>query len=301
MRSFAALLHALLAAVLVVMAGHVPAAATDLPRAQLPVWPISEPTGVQAPHAELADSATGLVRWAREPNTPAPIGSIAKVMTALVVLESGDLERPITVPPGIIDYDNEFGASTADLVPGEVLTARQLLYGMLLPSGCDAAYTLAEAYGPGQAAFIGKMNNTAARLGLLGTHFSDPSGLPYPTDYSTYASPSDLVALGMRAMNQPVFRDVVGSRDYYLPAGDANNAHTWRTTNALLDDYPGALGIKTGSTNAAGECLLFAASRAGTTLVGVVLHSSPDNDSVATSDAETMLDWGFGAGPPPAT
>ncbi|MQY24255.1 D-alanyl-D-alanine carboxypeptidase [Nocardia sp. RB20] len=269
------------------------APAANVSHDQLPTMS-AEPDGVQAPFAELADANTGAVRWSRQPNTRAPMGSITKVMTALVVLESGDLDRAITVPPGIIAYDRKYDGSTAGLVPGEVLTARQLLYAMMLPSGCDAAYTLAESYGPGQAGFIAEMNATAARLGLSNTHFTDPSGLPAPNGYSTYSTPADLVKLGMRAMTLPIFRDIVRSQTYHQPAGPANRDHVWRTTNLLLRDYPGTLGIKTGSTDTAGTCLLFEATRAGQPLIGVVLHSSPTSDAAAATDARHMLDWGFG-------
>ncbi|MFF3570532.1 D-alanyl-D-alanine carboxypeptidase family protein [Nocardia jiangxiensis] len=268
-------------------------AAPAVSHAQLPTMS-AEPNGVQAPFAELADGNTGAVRWSRQPNTRTPMGSITKVMTALVVLEAGNLDRAITVPQAIIAYDRKYDGSTAGLVPGEILTARQLLYAMMLPSGCDAAYPLAEAYGPGQAAFIAEMNATAARLGLANTHFTDPSGLPAPTGHATYSTPADLVKLGMHAMAQPVFRDIVGVQTYHQPAGPANRDHVWRTTNLLLRDYPGTVGIKTGSTDAAGTCLLFETVRAGQPLLGVVLHSSPTSDAVAESDARHMLDWGFG-------
>ncbi len=262
--------------------------------AAVPAWLSPEPPDVQAPQAALADGNTGAIRWSREANTPVPIASITKVMTALVVLNSGDIDRTITVPQGIIDYDRKYGASTADLVPGEVLTARELLYALLLPSGCDAAYTLAEAYGPGRGEFIAKMNDTARQLGMAGTHFSDPSGLPDPTDYSTYSTPTDLVTLGLRAMSQPLFRDIVRQQSHHLPAAPGHRDHVWETTNLLLHDYPGTVGIKTGSTDAAGTCLLFEAVRLGQPLIGVVLHSSPDSDVAAQRDAEHMLNWGFG-------
>ncbi|WP_225731432.1 MULTISPECIES: D-alanyl-D-alanine carboxypeptidase family protein [unclassified Nocardia] len=288
MRSFAGLMLSAVAGALLVTPA--PSSADT----HLPFWPSPEPLGVQAPLAELADGNTGAVRWSRQPDSPAPIGSITKVMTALVVIGAGDLDRNITVPQAIIAYDNKYGASTAGLAPGEVLTARQLLYALLLPSGCDAAYALAEAYGPGQAGFIDKMNDTARQLGLAGTHFTDPSGLPNPSDFSTYSTPADLVRLGLRAMSLPIFRDIVRSQNYHLPAGPNNRDHVWQTTNLLLHDYPGTAGIKTGSTDAAGTCLLFEAVRAGQPLIGVVLHSSPDSETVAEDDAVHMLNWGFG-------
>jgi D-alanyl-D-alanine carboxypeptidase (penicillin-binding protein 5/6) len=269
-----------------------PATAEPAPQLVFPwLWP--EPPGVQAREATLVDADTGAVRWSRLGTVSAPMGSITKVMTALVVISAGDLDRRITVPASVIAYDQRYDGSTAGLAPGEVLTARQLLYAMLIPSGCDAAYTLAEAYGPGQAGFLAKMNDTARRLGLTGTHFTDPSGLPAPTEYSTYSTPADLVALGLRAMRSPVLRAIVGTQTFHLPAGAGHGDHVWQTTNLLLRDYPGAVGIKTGSTDAAGYCLLFEAVRGGRTLIGVVLNSSSTSDTVAASDAETILDWGF--------
>jgi serine-type D-Ala-D-Ala carboxypeptidase (penicillin-binding protein 5/6) len=251
------------------------------------------PSGVQAPYAELAKAATGASLWSRSSVTERPMGSITKVMTAYVVIEVGDLNRVITVPKGIIAYDNKYQASTAGLVPGEKLTARQLLYAMLIPSGCDAAYTLATGYGPGLTKFIAKMNAAARRLGLSKTHFSDFSGLPDPTEYSTYSTARDLISLGRAAMKLSLFRSIVRLRSYHLSAGDGHRAHTWQTTNLLLGHYSGAIGIKTGSTNAAGYCLLFEAERGTKTLIGVVLHSSVSSDTVAASDAEKMLNWGF--------
>ena len=103
------------------------------------------PAGVRAPWAELANAATGADLWSRSSVSERPMGSVTKVMTAYVVIEAGDLNRVITVPEGIVAYDRKYDASTAGLVPGEKLTALQLLYAMMLPSGCDAAYTLATA------------------------------------------------------------------------------------------------------------------------------------------------------------
>lgn len=287
MQTFARMMLAVVVGALAVVGGTAAAAPTQL-------FPAPEPQGIQAPEAELADATTGVALWSRNAHTPAPIGSIVKVMTALVVLNSGDIDRKITVPQGIIAYDAKYDGSTAGLAPGEVLTARELLYAMLLPSGCDAAYALAESYGPGQGAFIAKMNATARQLGMAGTHFSDPSGLPNPTDYSTLSTPADLITLGMRAMGQPVFRDIVGLRTFHLPAAPGHRDHVWNTTNRLLRDYPGTAGIKTGSTDAAGTCLLFEAVRVGRPLIGVVLHSSPDSDAAAADDAAQMLNWGYG-------
>lgn len=256
------------------------------------------PVGVRAPWAELANEATGAVLWSRSSVSEHPMGSITKVMTAYLVIEAGHLNRVITVPSGIIGYDNAFDASTAGLAPGEKLTALQLLYALLLPSGCDAAYTLATAYGNGsRSKFIADMNATARKLGLTKTHFSDFSGLPDPGEYTTYSTARDLVSLGRDAMRLSVFRSIVGTRTYRVPPTSHNDPHVWTNLNRLLGHYAGATGIKTGFTSAAGNCLLFAATRGKKELVGVVLDSSRADTTAglaaAASDAATMLNWGF--------
>ncbi|WP_174185786.1 D-alanyl-D-alanine carboxypeptidase family protein [Nocardia barduliensis] len=294
MRTFANVLRTVVAGVLVAVAGQAVTAAHAASDAhiQLP-WVTSELDAVQASGAALAEGITGTVLWSRQPDTPVPIASITKVMTALVVINAGDLDRAITVPREIVAYCTEYDGSTAGLVPGEVLTTRQLLYALMLPSGCDAAYTLADAYGPGHDGFIARMNDTARQMGLPRTHFTDPSGLPAPTDHSTYSTPADLLALGLRAMSLPEFRDIARSKSYHVPASPDNRAHLWQTTNLLLRHYPGTIGIKTGWTDAAGTCLLFETVRAGIPLIGVVLHSSPDSEIVAKNDAERMLNWAY--------
>ena len=255
------------------------------------------PAGVRAPWAEVANAATGADLWSRSSVSERPMGSVTKVMTAYVVIEAGNLNRVITVPEGIVAYDRKFDASTAGLVPGEKLTALQLLYAMMLPSGCDAAYTLATAYGPGFSAFVAKMNATAKKLGLSKTHFSDPSGLPNPGQYTNYSTVRDLISLGRDAMKLAVFRQVVAARSYHVAAGAGHRAHTWKNLNQLLTSYSGAIGIKTGFTAVAGECLLFEARRGSTTLIGAVLHSaaseSAPDQAAPVRDATAMLNWGF--------
>ena len=251
------------------------------------------PQGVQAEGGALANAASGAVMWSRGMNVERPIGSITKVMTAIVVLRAGDLGRRIEIPKGVIAYDRKFDASNAGLRPGDYLTARELLEALLLPSGCDAAYALAKAYGPGWTAFIATMNSTAQAMGLTHTHFSNFDGLPWPTGTSTYSTPRDLIALGRAAMQYPILRSVVDQRSYRLAATPRHHAYVWQTTNLLLRDYPGVIGIKTGSTNAAGYCLLFEARENGHVLIGAVLHSSRSDDLAAFKDAAKILDWGF--------
>ena len=251
------------------------------------------PAGVHARWAMVANAATGADIWSRSSATARPMASITKVMTAYIVIKANQLSRVLTVPEGVVGYDDFYDASTAGLVPGEKLTVRELLIAMLLPSGCDAAYTLAAAYG-GTSRFIATMNATAKAMGLSHTHFADFSGLPACGEYATYSSAGNLVTLGRAAMRLPAFRQIVAMRNYHLAAEAGHYAHTWTNLNPLVGRY-GVIGIKTGYTAAAGDCLLFEATRGTRTLIGVVLDSSASINglSVAGSDAERMLDWGF--------
>jgi D-alanyl-D-alanine carboxypeptidase (penicillin-binding protein 5/6) len=210
-----------------------------------------------------------------------------------VVIQAGNLGRKITVPASAVSYVASHGASSAGLHAGDVLTARLLLDAMLLPSGCDAAYVLATAYGPGRAVFVAKMNAEAGQLGLAKTHFANFDGLPYPTPRATYSTPADLLALGRAAMALAAFRATVDRRAYHLASGNGHHAYTWRNTNLLLGSYAGADGIKTGFTLAAGYCLLFEAQRGTSLLIGVVLHSTATTPGARFTDARRMLNWGF--------
>jgi serine-type D-Ala-D-Ala carboxypeptidase (penicillin-binding protein 5/6) len=252
------------------------------------------PAGVDAWGAELADAATGRRLWSRMPFAKRPIGSITKVMTALLVIQAGNLNRKITVTRAAVSYVRSTGASNAGLVAGDVLTARQLLEAMLVPSGCDAAFLLATTYGPGRGAFVRKMNAEARTLGLRSTHFAHFDGMPIPNEHATYSTPSDLIRLAEQAMRYPVFRNIVAQRRHFLAATAQHHRYFWKSTNKLLGTYRGAIGIKTGTTRVAGACLLFAARRGSRTLIGVVLHAIPTASVTSRfTAARRMLNWGF--------
>jgi serine-type D-Ala-D-Ala carboxypeptidase (penicillin-binding protein 5/6) len=250
------------------------------------------PSGVKAKGAVLADAATGQVLWGRNVDTMRPMASITKVMTALLVLQSGDLGREIAIPKAAVSYAWKYGGETAALHPGDVLTAAELLPA-LLASGADAAYTLANAYGPGLTAFVARMNATAARMGMTHTHFASPDGLPYPTETSTYSTPADLLTLGLAAMRYPAFRSVVDLQFYHLPKGRGHHQYWWDNTDDLIGSYSGAVGIKDGYTDDAGHCLLFEAVRGSRTLIGVVLDSPSSGVAAGAQAAKQMLNWGF--------
>ena len=263
---------------------------------------VAVPTGILARGAELLNASTGRRLWSRNRNQPRPMGSIAKVMTALVVIRAGHLGRHIKITRAVPAYIRRHpDASSAGLRAGDVLTARQLLAGMLLPSGCDAALALAKAYGPGRHAFVRKMNATARQLGMRRTHFANFDGMPLPTEHSSYATPGDLITLGQAAMQLAAFRRIAAQRWHRIGPTAAHHSYRFKTTNLLLGAYPGTIGIKTGSTDAAGYCLLFeAAGSDGTVLIGVVLHSSGRDPMARFTAATRLLNWGFGtsAAPP---
>jgi D-alanyl-D-alanine carboxypeptidase (penicillin-binding protein 5/6) len=282
-----------LAAAAVLAVGTPAATARPGPPAAVARVSSAGPSGVAAKAAAVENAATGRLLWSRGLDTERPMASITKVMTALVVIRAGHLGRTITIPSAVVGYVREHDASNAGLRPGDRLTARQLLYALLLPSGADAAYALAETYGPGLYAFIRKMNATARLLGMTRTHFSNFDGLPYPTEYSTYSTPADLLRLGRAAMTLPVFRSVVDQRTYRLAAGSGHHAYTWNNLNPLLGRYPGAIGIKPGYTHAAGQCLLFEATRNGYSLIGVTLDSPGSISTVGAIAATRILNWAF--------
>jgi serine-type D-Ala-D-Ala carboxypeptidase (penicillin-binding protein 5/6) len=254
---------------------------------------ITGPTGVVAAGAELINASTGSQLWSRRPGRERPIASITKVMTALLVLRSGQLTRQITVTSAAEQYAQSFHPTEAGLHPGDVLTARQLLVGMLLPSGADASYLLATSFGPGRSTFVHRMNVAAGRLQMTRTHFANFDGLPYPTEYSTYSTPHDLMLLARAAMKHAVFRQIVAQRTHLIAATSSHHRYYWTNTNLLLGSYSGADGIKTGFTSAAGYCLLFAAARGTQVLVGVVLHSTATEPDERFTAAARMLNWGF--------
>jgi D-alanyl-D-alanine carboxypeptidase (penicillin-binding protein 5/6) len=194
--------------------------------------------------------------------------------------------------------------SSADVHEGEKLPVRELLYGMLLPSGNDAAVALAEHFGgrlepPSDAPksddplprFIAEMNRTAARLGLHETHFENPNGLPGPTHRS---SARDLARLARQALAEPVFAAVVSTRQRGCTLIDGQGKRrnvVWKNTNHLLD-IEGYDGVKTGTTQAAGTCLVASGRRGDDHLIVVVLGGSSSPDS-RYPDARNLFRWAW--------
>ena len=261
---------------------EIPAAQPALP---VPIFAGPLPPAVLSAQAGvLVDVDTGRVLWARDARQPRPIASLTKIFTAMQVASLvPDLDRPVRVPAAItaIPWDS----TVMGLTPGETLSIRQLLYGLFLPSGNDAAVALAQVVEP-QPQFIAGMNALAARLGLRATHFTNPWGADDPDHH---ASALDLaVAAAYLDAHFPVLAAIAATPAVDIPAGPTHKAYRLRTLNKLLASYPGATGLKTGWTGAAGGCLISTASRDGHHLVAVLLGS-------ANPFAETraLLDYGF--------
>ncbi|TMR94838.1 D-alanyl-D-alanine carboxypeptidase [Nonomuraea basaltis] len=261
-------------AVLAVVVGiSVPAAAADAPT-------------VKAASAYVVDSA-GTIHFGKQETRRVPVASLVKVMTAYVVLREARLSDTITITATDVKYAARGGATTAGLKKGEQLTVRDLLYGLMLPSGADAANALARQYGPGKTAFVAKMNSTARALGLAGTRYTNPDGMPTPAN-GGYSTAVDQAKLAQRALASSTFRTVVGAKVHKVAKTSLHLAHTWRNSNKLLSRADGVLGVKTGYTNAAGYCLLFAGERNGRQVVGVLLK---DENERRFSTAEQLLDY----------
>lgn len=286
-----------LSAVVVVTAGSVAAAGAFALPAQAAAAP-KTPT-IVAKGGFVMNNGTGKSLYTKAADTRRSTGSTTKIMTARVVLaqKNLNLDSKVTVQKAYSDYIVSKNASSARLIVGDKVTVRQLLYGLMLPSGCDAAYALADKFGTGSTraarvkSFIGKMNSTAKTLGLKNTHFDSFDGIGSGSNYST---PRDLTKLAGSAMKYSTFRTVVKTKSTKQKVTTKTNGYrymTWTNTNKLLGSYSGTIGIKTGSGPEAKYCLVFAATRSGKTVIGTVLASS--SEANRTADAKKLMDYGF--------
>lgn len=245
-------------------------------------------------------NGSGTKVFGKGSDTKRQIASTTKIMTARVVLSQPDLnlDKKVTIKQAYRDYVANRGASTADLRTGDKVAVGTLLYAMMLPSGCDAAYALADTYGSGSTrsarvkSFIKKMNKKAAFLGMTNTHFDSFDGVSSTGD--NYSTPRDMAKLAKSAYNYSgKFREII-AKTKAVRYGTASNGnrrtYTWYNTNQLLGSYSGANGMKTGTTTPAGPCLVFTAKRDGKTYIGVVLNAGD-----RYKDAAKLLDYGFGS------
>jgi D-alanyl-D-alanine carboxypeptidase (penicillin-binding protein 5/6) len=228
-------------------------------------------------------TADGRELWARDPRQRRAMASTTKIMTAVVVLERAKLDDRVTVTRNAA---TKVGESAMNVQSGESLTVRQLLEGLMVQSGNDAAFALAEHVGGSMPGFVKLMNDKARALGLENTRFRNPHGLDQSGHYTSAA---DLTALTRYAMKDPVFRRVVSTNRTKVVT--SRYTHTLTSKNALLKSYRGAIGVKTGFTDDAGYCIVGAAKRRDVELVATVLGAASEGGRL--QQVKRLLDWGF--------
>lgn len=219
----------------------------------------------------------GRVLYEKNADEFLPIASTTKIMTAMLVLESCKLDDEVVIPPACADVEG----SSMDLTPGETVSVEDLLYGLMLQSGNDAAVALAIHAAGSVDAFADRMNEKCSELGLTHTHYVNPHGLDAEGQGSTAR---ELAVISQAAMENPTFRALVSTERKTI--GDK----TYVNHNRLLRTYPGAVGVKTGYTMAAGRILVSCAERGGMRLLCVTISDPDDWD-----DHTALLDWGFQA------
>ncbi len=236
---------------------------------------------LSAKSAVAVDATSGVILYAKDPNEKLHPASITKLMTALVALDYYPLDRVLTVKR-LVNGSEE---SEMGLKVGDRLTVKNLLYGLLIPSGNDAAYTLADNYPGGIENFIYSMNQKARELSLFNTHFENPSGLDQDNHYM---SSRDISRLAMVALKQPLIAEIVGTNWASVTDISGKKHYPLQNVNQLLLSYRGTFGIKTGFTDDAGQCLAAAIKRGSQTVITVVLKS---DDRFA--DTKLLAGWVF--------
>jgi D-alanyl-D-alanine carboxypeptidase (penicillin-binding protein 5/6) len=241
------------------------------------------PPVIKARSALLLDVDSGKILFQIDPHGRHAPASLTKVVTALVALDHLRLDQMVTVPASINQLP--WDSTRMGLRAGERLTVRELLYGLFLNSGNDAAITLSEAAMP-RATFIALMNARAARLGMADTHFVNPIGLDDPAHYTSAADLARAATELTRSF--PEVAAMAATPTLTLPATATHHAYALYNLNELVRKYPGATGLKTGWTGRAGGCLIATATRDGRHLLVVLLASPRIFD-----EAGALLDYGF--------
>ncbi len=226
-------------------------------------------TGAQAESARAAllmEAETGRILYEKNAHEPLPMASTTKVMTALLALEHAALSDTVTAGK------NAFGVpgTSIYLAEGEQLSMEEMLYGLMLCSGNDAAVAIAEHVAGSVDSFCHLMTLRAEQIGCENTIFSTPHGLPADHHHTTAY---DLALITREALQNPDFRQIVSTQRATIPWAGHTENRVLNNKNALLSTYEGALGVKTGYTKAAGRCLAFAAEREGMTVIGCVLNA----------------------------
>ena len=237
---------------------------------------------VNAESAIITEVSTGRIIYEKNSTAKMYPASTTKVMTAILTIENTSPQDIVTVSASALSNIPE-GYVTCGLVTGEELTVNDLLHALMLPSANDAAYVLAEHIGGSVDGFSDLMNRKARELGCMNTHFVNPNGIH---DNNHYSTAYDLYLIANYAMKNETFRNLVATKEYTLPATNIypNNDRVLVTTNDLLKEssknyYKYAIGIKTGYTSKAGDCLISEASRDGLEFISVVLNGDRFEDT----------------------
>ncbi|OUM96823.1 MAG: peptidase M15 [Thermobacillus sp. ZCTH02-B1] len=239
------------------------------------------PVSTSAEAAALIDVESGRLLYSHNGDKRMRIASLTKIMTAIVAIEYGDLSDIVRTSSRAAGKEG----SSIYLRAGEEMSLINLLYGLMLRSGNDAAVAIAEHVGGSEEGFVHLMNEKARELGLENTHFANPHGLDQDDHYS---SANDLAKLTAYALRNPVFREIVKTRVRRAPNPNAEWDYVWTNKNKMLHLYEGADGVKTGYTKKAGRCLVSSATRGGQQLAAVTLNDGDD-----WADHRRLLDWGF--------
>ena len=229
-------------------------------------YPPPPPPAITARAAVVVDGDTGQVLFARNPHEELPNASTTKLMTALVAVSNGNLNQVVTVSTD----SARVGGSSLYLEAGERMTLEQLLYGMLMISGNDAADAIARAVGGSDEHFVAMMNARAASMHLTDTHYANPHGLPDPDHYT---SAYDLTVIARAAFANPEIAKITDTRTLVMQGNDRIKRRFLVNHNKLLGRFDGALGGKTGYTRLAGRCFVGSARRNGRFVIEAVLHS----------------------------
>ncbi|MEK4294156.1 D-alanyl-D-alanine carboxypeptidase family protein [Paenibacillus sp. FSL R5-0914] len=231
--------------------------------------------------AALIDVESGRILYSSRGDEPMLIASLTKIMTALVAIENGDLASKVKVGKNAFAKEG----SSIYLQQGEEMTLENMLYGLMLRSGNDAATAIAEHIGGSEEGFVYLMNNKAEELGLKNTHFANPHGLDAEGHYS---SANDLAVLTAYALHNPVFKQIVKTQEKTADNPNEKWDYKWRNKNKMLYLYEGADGVKTGYTKKALRCLVSSATRNGQQLVAVTINDGDD-----WNDHASLLNFGF--------
>src|SRR3989344_1119570 len=221
---------------------------------------------ISAKSALAYDLTTNKIIFEKNPKEKLPMASLTKIMTSIIVLENYKREEKFKVRK-----ENLVGENTMGLSSGEVLTVEELLYGLILPSGNDAAEVLSSNYMGGRKNFIKAMNNKARSIGALDTSFTNPTGLE--GDGDQYSTVFDLLVITKYAMQFPLFRKAASTFEYNIEYSQDHKSFYLQNETNLLTSYPGVLGVKTGYTPEAGFCLVTYLDYEGHEIIGIILGS----------------------------